>query len=232
MFSLSRAIEEFSIKRQERQLTQKIERDRLKAIPYTFGTSIEELRELFSKPADEIQLPYPKAEHFGSFGLEAFFIFLNIDINAFPACFNLIKQGKNEVSKNHFEAEGKHTFLNISEEFCGRNVRLLTNDIDLIQTISKRRFGPPPPWIVWYELGPTGVLARQGNAEFWFAHVWDPFWNNLNSEERTSYLADWRARTKSYLSDEELDEWASWMEVREPGYWERNKEDNDGERND
>lgn len=219
MFSLSRAIEEFSIKRQEKRLTQEIERGRLKAIPYTFGISLDELRELFSKPLDKIELTYPKSEHFGKVGLQALFVFMNVDTNTFPSLFNLIKQKRNEVSHNHFEADGKHTFLNISEEFCGRNVRLLTNDIDLIQAISERRFGPPPPWIVWYELGPFRPYT-QGNPEHWDNYIWSPYWENLNPEERTKFIADWREKTKSYISDEEWSDWVYSVRKRDKEHWE------------
>ncbi|WP_321873219.1 hypothetical protein [Burkholderia ubonensis] len=219
MFSLSRAIEDFSIKRQEKRLSQKIEKDRLNALPHAFGVPLEKLRELFATPLDEIQLGYPKVEHLKGLGLEAFLVFFNVDVNAFPACFNLIKQGRGEISYNHFMVDGRHTFFNISEEFCGRNVRLLTNDIDLIKSISKGRFGPPPSWIVWYELGPY-CSYTQGNPEHWDSYVWSPYWESLSAEEKDAFIADWREKTKSYISDEEWVDWVYSVRKRDKEHWE------------
>lgn len=156
MFSLSRAIEEFSIKRQEKRFSQKIEKKRLDSLPHVFRMPLEKLRELFAKPVDELQLNYPKVEYLKNLGFEAFLVTLNVGTETFPTCFNLIKDGKNEVSWNHFEADGKHTLFKISEEFCGRNVHLLTNDIDLIKSISKAGFAP-------LQLGLFGMSLARSN---------------------------------------------------------------------
>ncbi|KAJ3473096.1 hypothetical protein NLI96_g13135 [Meripilus lineatus] len=117
---------------------------------------LEKLRELFAKPVDELQLNYPKVEYLKNLGFEAFLVTLNVGTETFPTCFNLIKDGKNEVSWNHFEADGKHTLFKISEEFCGRNVHLLTNDIDLIKSISKAGFAP-------LQLGLFGMSLARSN---------------------------------------------------------------------
>lgn len=219
MFSLSRKIEEFSIRRQEKRFSQKVVKDRLNALPHVFGVPLEKLRELFSKPIDAIQLPYPKIEYLKSLGFEAFLVQFNVEVETFPACFNLIKDGKNEVSWSHFETEGKHTLFKISEEFCGRNVHLLTNDINLIKSISKAGFAPPPAWIVWYELGPFCPYT-QGNPEHWDNYVWSPYWESRSPEQKEKFVADWREKTRSYISDEEWSDWVYSVRKRDKEHWE------------
>lgn len=214
-------------------------KDQAETVERVFREDIKTLRELFPLGAYSLKdqdYSDPKDIYLDKIGLNAISHTEEIGVEQFPLLVNILKEGREEVSYRRFErkSEGstKTTILATEDRFSGKTVRLLTNDIDLLKSISATHFSPPPPWIAWYELGPTGLLARQGDAEFWFDHVWDRFWNNLNPEEKKSYLSDWRMKTKSYISDEEWNEWISFIEVREPGYWERNKEESRGERND
>lgn len=94
MFSLSRAIEEFSIRRQEKVLTKKFEAGRINALEHVFNVPMETLKGLFSNAIEDFKLDYPRVENLGSIGIEAFLVTLNVEINSFPPCLNLIKKGK------------------------------------------------------------------------------------------------------------------------------------------
>ena len=214
MFSLSSAIEEFSIKRQEKVLSRKVETGRLNALEHVFGIPLETLKGFFSNPAENFNSDYPRAENLGNLGIEAFLVIFNVEINSFPLCFNLIKAGKKEISLNHFEQDGRHTLVAHDDEFGGRNIRLLTNDIELIRSLAKARYGPPPPWIVWHDLGPHS--SNQGNEEYWSVYVWSPYWLSLSLEEQDKFIEDWRARTKPYISDEDWDSWVFKIRFADP----------------
>ncbi|KAB0640673.1 hypothetical protein F7R25_04030 [Burkholderia stagnalis] len=214
MFSLSRAIEEFSIKRQEKVLSKKVETGRLNALQHVFGVPLEMLKGMFSNPMEDFNSDYPRTENLGSLGIEAFLVTVNVEINSFPLCLNLIKAGKKEISRNHYEQGGRHTLVAHDDEFGGRNIRLLTNDIELIKSLAKAKYGPPPPWVVWYDLGPYPY--NQGNEEHWSVYVWSPYWVSLSLEEQDKFIEDWREKTKSYISDEDWDSWVFKIRFADP----------------
>ncbi|WP_155638601.1 hypothetical protein [Burkholderia cepacia] len=214
MFSLSRAIEEFSIRRQEKVLTKKFEAGRINALEHVFNVPMETLKGLFSNAIEDFKLDYPRVENLGSIGIEAFLVTVNVEVNSFPLCLNLIKKGKKEISHNHFEQGGKHTLVAHDDEFGGRNIRVLTNDVELVKSLADAKYGPPPPWVVWYDLGPHPY--NQGNEEHWSAYVWNPYWLSLSLEEQDKFIESWRDRTKAYISDEEWDSWIFKIRFADP----------------
>ena len=206
IFSLSRAIEQFSISRQETRLRKKIAKDRLNALPGVFRTSMEALEKAFSKAIDDLHIDYPRVDTLSYPELHAFLVTLHLEVGAFPSFVKLLREGRGSISSNHYERDGAHTFMAHGDEFSGKSVRLLTNDLRLIEALSSARFRPPPPWIVWYDVGPCPY--NQGNPEYWTLSVWIPYWNSLSVAERETFLAEWREETRAYLSE---DEWESWM---------------------
>ncbi|RZT42885.1 hypothetical protein EV147_1931 [Cupriavidus agavae] len=140
---------------------------------------------------------------------------LNIEIEAFPRCINLIRTGRSEFSYHHFTRGSAHTFLTHDDEFGGRNIRLLTNDVDLLESLAISKFGPPPPWVIWYDLGP--VPYNQGDPDFWSAYIWAPYWKSLSAEERDIFLERWRDRTRSYIAEAEWEEWVFKVQMEASG---------------
>lgn len=94
-------------------------------------------------------------------------------------------------------------------------MRLLTNDVTLVRQLIKADFNPPCPWVAFYELGPF-VGSLQGNAEFWYHHIWDKFWESLSPTEQTAFLEKKRGETLPYMSDQEWEDWVSELRFRDP----------------
>ena len=231
MFSVFRAIEEFGLRRQERRLEKRAEKKRREALPHVFGASLSVLEELFSPSSDSLRTEdrpgaYPRVEYLGNIGFNAVLLTQNIEINQFPLYLKVIEESRKEVTFHHYQKDDLHTFVFHDDEFGGRNMRLLTNDVELVKNLTRLGFHPPPPWIVLYELGPYRP-ASQGNPEYWACYVWDPFWQSLSLEEQDKLIEEWRPRTRAYISDEDWEEgWVYGMRIRDPRF--RAREEGEG----
>ena len=223
MFSLVRTIEEFGLRQQERRLARQIRRERLEALPRIFGPSLAELRTVFGDTPHDLRVAispdcYPAREYLGELGLNAILQTQNIEVNQFPLYLKTIEDHRSQVAPRHFEQDGLHTFLSCDDECRGRNMRLLSNDVELLDMLATPRFHPPPPWIAWYELGPYRP-ALQGNAEHWFCHVWDPYWESLSLDTQDEFLETWRPRTQAYISNEDWEKgWVYLVRTRDSRY--------------
>lgn len=234
MFSVFRAIEELGHRRQEKRLAQQAKKRRLEALPHVFGVSSSSLQEVFgtgaSKDLRAESSPnrYPSNEHLGDLDLNAILQCQNVEINQFPLYVKVIESGRDEVAPRHYERDGLHTYFSYDDEFGGRNMRLLTNDVALLKEIAASTFHPPPPWVAWHELGPYRP-PTQGDPEYWFCHIWDPFWESLRLEEQDKFFQEWRSTTRAYISDEDWEEgWIYLVRMRDPRFRAREQQ-RDGE---
>lgn len=223
MISVLRAIEQYGLRRQEQRLARQIKKKRLEALPHVFDASLPMLQGLFAPIRVQLQdkhspNAYPSMEYLGELDIHAILQTQNIEIDQFPSYLKIVEESRQEVSFHHYAKNGLHTLLSCEDEFSGRTIRLLTNDIELLKTLAAPVFHPPPPWIAWYDLGPySGAL--QGNAEHWFRYIWDPFWESLSLEEQDKVLQVWRAKTRAYISDEDWDAgWVYGIRVRDPRF--------------
>lgn len=230
MFSVFRAIEAFGLRRQEKRLAQQLQKRRLEALPHVFGVSSSLLQEVFAGGtfnalrAASSPKGYLSNEHLGDLGLNAILQTQNVEINQFPQYVKAIESNREEVAPRHYEREGLHTFFAYDDEFGGRNMRLLTNDVELLKELAASRFHPPPPWIVWFDLGPYRAPS-QGNPEHWFCHIWDPYWESLSLEEQDKFFEEWRPRTRTYISDEDWEEgWVPRVRMRDPRFHTREEQ--------
>ena len=135
----------------------------------------------------------------------------------FPRYLNIIREDRKEVAWRHYERDGLHTLVTNDEQLSGKNVRLLTNDVDLLRKLASSGFYPPCPWIAFYELGSL-AHATQGDAEYWYHNIWDPFWESLSLDEQSVFLDKKRAETLDYLTDEEWADWVEGIRWRDPRY--------------
>jgi hypothetical protein len=55
-----------------------------------------------------------------------------------------------------------------------------------------------PPWVAFPEYDIYTGGWRQGNGEYWWHNVWLPFWSNMSTSERQSYLKQYSA-SKDWL---------------------------------
>jgi hypothetical protein len=214
------------LKRKVEELqTRRAERESLKSLEETFGKSLSELRAIFGTGSLDLrgqQLPaYPTPVYQGDAGINAFGLVHHVQPNQFPALLNLVRQGRKEVAYFHFmrEVNGRslNTIISPTWRFSERDVRLLTNDIGLIVTLSEQGFHPPPPWITMYEFGPV-LHITQGNPHYWMNYVWDTFWENLTLDEQTRFLEEGRKETIAYIPAEDWDVWVESIRMRDARY--------------
>ncbi|WP_423380806.1 hypothetical protein [Burkholderia sp. LMG 32019] len=189
-------------------------KEQAEALEGGVGKSMTELRQLFHvdviAPAEAICFG-SKNKSLEKNGLNAVIHTEEISFEQFPLMVNILKNGRVETSFRLFERSShgvrRVTMLATEDRFAGKTVRLLTNDVELLRAVAAARFGPPPPWIVWYELGPFQPYT-QGDSEYWKNYIWDPYWGSLGVEEKDKFISDWREKTKPYILDEE---WVDWV---------------------
>ncbi|PRD87839.1 hypothetical protein C6P88_28095, partial [Burkholderia contaminans] len=134
----------------------------------------------------------------------------SVEVEQFPVYANLVDTGRERVGPCQFERDGSlHTFFSSVDRYSGKQVSLLTNDAELVRSVSASRFNPPPPWLAWYELGPL-ICNLQGEAQYWYENVWDRYWESLGLAEQDVFIQRQRSSTDFYLSGKE---WAEWLEA-------------------
>lgn len=196
-----------------------------KTVERVFGKELVVLRELFPMGAYDLKdtdYQDPQDKYLIEIGVNAIVHTEEIAAEQFPLLVHILKSGREEVAFRNFERKaGGLTYRAIlasEDRFSGKTTRILTNDIDLLKSIEKAHFHPHPPWIVWYELGPNSSIERQGDPDYWFSYAWDRFWNKLSLDEQAKFVADWRKKTESYISDKDWDDWIFLMRMRDPKY--------------
>lgn len=205
-------------------------KDQIHVVERVFGTHISVLRNLFPMGANHLQdscVTLDQDMDLTPIGINALVRTELMCTEQFPLMVNLLRDGRKESAFRHFERDDDgrklHTLLATEQRYSGIMVRLLTNDVVLLKAIAAQPFSPPPPWVAWYEEGPTCVLERQGDLEYWLSYVWDKFWLKLSESTQEQYIADWRVKTESYISDVDWEEWIFLMRMRDPRY--RDRED-------
>ncbi|WP_155836174.1 hypothetical protein [Burkholderia sp. AU4i] len=182
----------------------------MKALEDVFGRTAEALRAGFPAALDlagRQDLPlYPKAVYLGDCGVNAFVQHQNMEINAFPRFLSAVREGGEEVDFLFYRRGDFVSLVRFNDELAGRNVWLLTNDVELMVRLALSRFSPPPPWVAWCEHGPF-VTYNQGAPEYWYHNIWEPFWSSLTLEEQDQYIEARGVEVRSYLSDEEWEDW-------------------------
>ncbi|AXE92513.1 hypothetical protein [Paraburkholderia terricola] len=202
--------------------TKRAERESLKSLEETFKKPLNDLQVIFgSGPLDlrRRQLPaYPKPIYQGDAGINAFGLVHHVQLTQFLALLNLVRQGRQEVAYFHFarEVDGQSlsTIISPTWRFSERDVRLLSNDFELITTLSEQGFHPPPPWITLYEFGPV-LHISQGDPHYWLNYVWDPFWESLSLDKQTEFLEEGRKETVAHISDEDWELWVESIRMRD-----------------
>jgi hypothetical protein len=218
VFSLKRKLDELGRARQERRFAEQAGRRRIEAVQHVFGISLERLQDVFSAPVEDERLPaYPLVIYLGDQGVKAFLHTQTIEMDQYPRYLHIIREGREEVTFHHYERDGLHTFVAQHEEMSGKNIRLLTNDAELLRKLARSGFNPPCPWVAFYELGPF-VSATQGNAEYWFNNIWQPFWESLSLDEQSAFLEKKRPESSSYMSEQEWSDWVDGIRLRDARY--------------
>ncbi|KVO29138.1 hypothetical protein WM28_11115 [Burkholderia ubonensis] len=199
-----------------------------------FDTNLEALRKTFASTPTTLQLAslpnYPGGVWMGHIGVNAFGVTRDIEVEQFPVYFNLVVAGKERVGPYQFVRGGSiNTFFSSTDHYYGKKVSLLTNDVELVRSVSASGFNPPPPWLAWYELGSL-ICNLQSDAQYWYENVWDRYWESLSLAEQDAFIEERRTSANAYLAEEEWAEWLEAVRTRDARYREqlRMKYEKDG----
>jgi len=93
------------------------------------------------------------------------------------------------------------SFFSIRRAFSGVMPSIISNDCDLIVRIKEAQLQPPMPSTSFPELDPGNYGSLQGDLDFWFYHLWLPFWNSLTPEKQAKLPIDkaWRSFIESHM---------------------------------
>ncbi|KWF28727.1 hypothetical protein WT56_00125 [Burkholderia pseudomultivorans] len=195
------------------------------AIEQIFETDLAYVREVFAETPAAIRSEsfpdYPGAVWTGDLGVSAFYVTQDVEVEQFPIYVKLVVKGRERTGPRQVVRDGSlHTFFSAADRYSGKQVSLLTNDVELVRSVSASGFNPPPPWLAWYELGPL-IFNLQGDAQYWFENVWDRYWENLSLIEQDAFIDRCQPSTAAYLSGEEWEEWYDSIRMRDSRYRER-----------
>ncbi|AOK57681.1 hypothetical protein WM29_00120 [Burkholderia ubonensis] len=213
--------------RESKRISRALFEEHKTAAARLFDTNLDVLRTTFESTLTTLQsasLPnYPGAVWMGHIGVNAFGMTQDIEVEQFPVYFNLVVAGRARVGPRQFVRDGSiHTFFSSTDHYSGKKVSLLTNDVELVCSVSASGFSPPPPWVAWYELGSL-IHNLQGDAQYWYENVWDRYWESLSLAEQDAFIEGRRTSANAYLTDEEWGDWIEAVRTRDARYRERLK---------
>ncbi|WP_060196735.1 hypothetical protein [Burkholderia ubonensis] len=225
MSTLKRMFGDFMEGRQSRRASRELLEEQKVAIEQLFEADLTYLRETFAGTPMTLQSEsfpdYPGALWMGDLGVRAFCVTQDVEVEQFPVYVNLVVVGRVRVGPRQFVRDGStHTFFSSADHYSGKKVRLLTNDVELVRSVSASGFNPPPPWLAWYELGSL-IYNLQGDAQYWYENVWDRYWESLSLAEQDAFIEGRRSSTNAYLSEEEWEKWLEAIRTRDARFRER-----------
>lgn len=210
---------------QSRRASRELFAQQRMAIEELFEADLTYLRETFAGTPETLQSEsfpdYPGAVWIGGLGVKAFCVTQDVEVEQFPAYVNLVVAGRERVGPREFVRDGSiHAFFAGVDRYSGKQVNLLTNDAELVRSVSVAGFNPPPPWLAWYELGSL-IYNLQGDAQYWYENVWDRYWERLSLAEQDAFIDGRRSSTNDHLSGEEWNEWLDAIRTRDARHRER-----------
>lgn len=97
----------------------------------------------------------------------------------------LVNPGQHtQVMERSQEPIGKNVMLFLHPSFAGTVVSFTSDDLDVLEALQKTRLEPPLPADSFPWSDPEGLGSLQGDVEYWWMHLWLPFWVSLNKEEQ------------------------------------------------
>ncbi|WP_419685629.1 hypothetical protein ACN22W_00040 [Burkholderia theae] len=229
MSNWKRIFGDFMDGRQGRRASRELFEQQQMAIEVLFEADLTYLRETFAGAPETLQSEsfpdYPGAVWMGNLGVEAFCVMQDVEVQQFPVYVNLVVAGRERVGPRQFVRDGSiHAFLSGVDRYSGKQVNLLTNDVELVRSVSAAGFNPPPPWLTWYELGSL-IYNLQGDAQYWYENVWDRYWESLSLADQDAFIDGRRSSAHAYLSEAEWVEWIDAIRTRDARYRQRLKDE-------
>lgn len=139
--------------------------------------------------------PYPAKTFLGGQNLYAYYLIVMLKHDDFPELQALIatRFGNQELKSGTTLCNENQESLAVAyhEEFGGIVVEATTNSTPLIREIDSHFPAPPPPWIAFPKMEPIEAqMSMQGSLEYWWSHIWLPFWSTRSPFEKEQYLLD------------------------------------------
>lgn len=89
-------------------------------------------------------------------------------------------------TKECLDLSSEHNTLlvNIFPDFNGSLVHIITNEMNLVKEIIETKLTPPNPEISFPDVIPTEYGSLQGDIDFWFTWLWQPYWKQLSKTDK------------------------------------------------
>lgn len=189
-------------KRQERRLADEVNRSNMATLERVYATTLTEFQQVFQDSPDNlcnVQLPcYPGARHLGALGINAVLQSQLIESALLPDFIRLLQEDHQQVGDLHYSRRtssrvgaGGDIYVSAEPQFSGQLIRVLTNEIDVLHKLAAAHFNPPLPWKLFPELG-LPIRVSQGDAQYWYENIWDPYWHSLTTTEQDDFMRDKR----------------------------------------
>lgn len=139
--------------------------------------------------------PYPEKTFLIDRGLCAYYVLLLLRQDEFSWLQKIIKArfGSDSLKSDvtYRSASDEALAISYHEDFGGLLVEMTTNSLAVILEIDSCSFIPEPPWALFPKLEPVELeINKQGSVEYWWEHIWLPFWSSLAVSEKYQYLHD------------------------------------------
>lgn len=144
---------------------------------------------------------YPAKSFLGGQGVFAYYVIMLLGHEELPAFLALLQSRfstTEPLNESIVENEYQESLaLSYREAFGGYLVEATTNSIPLLHSFDDLFKHPEPPWIVFPNMDSIEAdLPKQGNLEYWWEHIWFPFWTSRSESEREWFLQtapdEWR----------------------------------------
>jgi hypothetical protein len=83
---------------------------------------------------------------------------------------------------------GLSIHIGIQPEFNGAKVMMFTNSVTLLASLDDLNLASIPPWIVFPDFNPKGILGLQGNLDYWWHRLFLPYWVLLEKDKKREFL--------------------------------------------
>jgi len=184
---------------------------RSELVEQVLGYSPTELRLLFPHPVraeqTDLSSAYPQKSSLEPASIHAIYVavlivqselknFMTIVEHDFLAEAQKQFHGVAVVQKKSAVGDARVCFQ-VTEEFGGYVVSLVTDSITILDAIDQSSFAPPPPWLAFEDYNPAWWGgAMQGAQAYYNDHYFSPFFRCLDTEQKKAYCARFGASSE------------------------------------
>lgn len=90
-----------------------------------------------------------------------------------------------QVVNRSGDPASKKVMLFQHPSFAGTIVSFASDDLDVLEALQQTRLEPPLPADSFPWIDPESLGSLQGDIEYWWMHLWLPFWLSLSQEKQS-----------------------------------------------